>query len=103
MSWTAGDRASNSKRNQTRKHASWTPWTAQAGLEIRLLCDPCHDLCAQQNLSGWVRRSWTTQAERAPWLAHGSPQLRTDARAHLAGTLRQLLDRLDDGRRITLG
>jgi hypothetical protein len=84
-----------------------TPPTPAAGQEDRdgrwMLCDPCHDLWTRRALAGWVRRAWTTQAERAPWLAHGSPALRTDARAHLAGVLRQLLERLDDGRRITLG
>jgi hypothetical protein len=44
-----------------------TPATGQQDRDGRwLLCDPCHDLCAQRNLSGRVRHSWATQAERAP-------------------------------------
>jgi hypothetical protein len=67
-----------------------------------LLCDPCHDLWAHRTLGAWVRRAWTTQVQRAPWLTRGPATLRTDARAHLAGVLRQLLQRLDDGHRVTL-
>jgi hypothetical protein len=81
-----------------------TPAAGQADEDGRwLLCDPCHDLWAGRHLGGWVRHTWRTQVRRAPWLADGPDARRTDARAHLAGVLRHLLERLDDGRRITLG
>jgi hypothetical protein len=66
------------------------------------VCDTCHDLWAEQNLSGWVRRGLAVAVERSPWPLRASPDLRTGIRAQLADTLQQLLERFDNGRRITL-
>jgi hypothetical protein len=83
-----------------------TPPTPAAGQEDRdgrwLLCSHCHDLWARRDLSGWVRQAWAVHVQRAPWLARGSTALRTANRAHLASTLRVLLERLDPGHQITL-
>lgn len=87
------------------EHTS-TPPTPAAGQGDRdgrwLLCDACHGLAAAGRLSPWVRHAWASHLDRAPWLATASPARRLDTRAHLAATLRTLLERLDPGQRITL-
>lgn len=67
-----------------------------------LLCDTCHALWAGRNLAGWVRRALAVAVERSPWLLRSSPQLRVDLRAQLADTFRHLLERFDEGRRVSL-
>jgi hypothetical protein len=87
------------------EHVSTPPTHAGGELDrdgAWLVCDTCHDLWAEQNLSGWVRRGLAVAVERSPWLLQASPDLRTGMRAELAGTLRQLLERFDAGRRVTL-
>jgi hypothetical protein len=87
------------------EHISTPPTHAGGELDrdgAWLVCDTCHDLWAEQNLSGWVRRGLAVAVERSPWLLQASPDLRTGMRAELAGTLRNLIERFDAGRRVTL-
>ena len=69
---------------------------------IWLLCDTCHQLWGSGDLVGWVRRGWSVAVDRAPYLLQDPPTMQAESRRHLADTLRPLLERLDDGRRVTV-
>lgn len=67
-----------------------------------VLCDRCHELHAAGRLSAWVRSALQVQTSRAPWVRRIDSEIQLDMRAQLAITLRLLLERLDDGRRVTV-
>lgn len=67
-----------------------------------LLCNTCHDLCTAGRPGAWVRHAWTSTTARYPWLLRLSPDGQIGTRAELAGTLRLLVQRLDEGERLTL-
>jgi hypothetical protein len=67
-----------------------------------LLCCACHELRIAGRPGAWVRHAWNTTTTRYPWLLRLPADSQLGARAELAGTIRLLLERLDQGQRLTL-
>jgi hypothetical protein len=67
-----------------------------------LLCDQCHELRIAGRPGAWTRYVWTTVSSRYPWMQHLTPDGQLGTRAEMASTIRLLLERLDQGERLTL-
>jgi hypothetical protein len=67
-----------------------------------LLCDQCHELRITGRPGAWTRYVWTTVSTRYPWMHHLTPDGQLGKRAEIASTIRLLLERLDQGERLTL-